>query len=42
MSVANHEQDEPTVCEEHERNLPCRECLIDVEDERADWIVAER
>ena len=29
--------DEPEVCEQHGRELPCRECRLDADDTRADW-----
>jgi hypothetical protein len=29
--------DEPEVCEQHGRELPCRECRLDAEDRRIEW-----
>lgn len=42
MSLPDYLLEEPDLCPDHGRELPCRECRIDVEDERADWIISER
>ena len=42
MSIADHEIDEPEVCQAHGRELPCWECRVDIADTYADWVVTDR
>jgi len=42
MSLPDHLLDDPDVCLEHSRLLPCPECRIEQADTYADWAYDER
>ena len=42
MSLPNHLLEEPDLCEQHGRYIPCLECMIEYDEQRADWKHDER
>jgi len=41
LSLPDYLLEEPEICDEHGRELPCYECRLDSLDLRADWAVQD-